>query len=311
MLVTPAAARRRMSRASCGRVAGQYSVAPRPTPMRSGSASAGNSCGARRKRRSRSSGARKPKCRMSGMVPWPGVSRVCAWERVWHDPGMTQMSMGSNIGIAASAVRATLRWTGGPGVPDVDCSALPLEESGEVGSDADFVFYNQPNHYSGAVRMVGRTPPPQAADAIDVDLARVPADYQRIVLAASAGGGTFGQVPDLQLLVTDLASGQPLAAFPMVAGQETAFVSAELYRRDGQWKIRAIGQGYSAGLAGLAGDFGIDVGGASGATAPAAPEAPAPPAAPEPPAAQAAPEPPAPGPPIAPAPPPGPPAAPP
>jgi stress response protein SCP2 len=173
---------------------------------------------------------------------------------------MTQMLMGSNIAVPVPAVRATMRWTGGAGVPAVDCSALLLEAGGEVGSDADFVFYNQPQHYSGTVRLAGRAAPDETADAIDVDLARVPADYPRIVLAASADGGTFGQVPDLRLELTDLASGQLLAQFAMSAATETAFLSAELYRRDGQWRFRAIGQGYSAGLGGLASDFGIDVG---------------------------------------------------
>ena len=54
-------------------------------------------------------------------------------------------------------MRASLRWTAGAGIPDVDASALLLEENGEVASDADFVFYNQPEHYSGAVRMAGKT----------------------------------------------------------------------------------------------------------------------------------------------------------
>jgi stress response protein SCP2 len=199
---------------------------------------------------------------------------------------MTQMSMGSNIAVAAPAVRATLLWTGGPGVPDVDASALLLGTDGEVGSDADFVFYNQPVHYSGAVRRLGETPPPRASDSVEIDLGRVPADYQRIVLAASADGGTFGQVPDLQMQLVDLASGAVIAAFPMQAGAETAFLSAELYRRDGGWKFRAIGQGYAAGLAGLASDFGIDVGEPPVVPAPPAPSLPpaplAPPAAPAP-----------------------------
>jgi stress response protein SCP2 len=180
--------------------------------------------------------------------------------RFWHDPVMTEMSMGSNVPIPAATVRASLRWTAGPGVPDVDGSAILLQGNGEVGSDSDFVFYNQPQHYSGAVRMAGKTPPPQASDSVDIDLNRVPADYQRIVLAASADGGTFGQVPDLQMVLLDLGTGAPIAHFPMRAATETAFVSAEIYRRDGAWKFRAIGQGYSAGLAGLASDFGIDTG---------------------------------------------------
>lgn len=211
--------------------------------------------------------------------------------RVWHDPVMTQMSMGSNVPIPVAAVRASLRWTANPGVPDVDGSAILVEDDGEVGSDADFVFYNQPQHYSGAVRMAGKTPPPQASDSVDIDLSRVPAGYQRIVLAASADGGTFGQVPELQMVLTDLASGQPIAHFPMRADAETAFVSAEIYRRDGVWKFRAIGQGYSAGLAGLASDFGIDTGHAEPGPAvadqapvppPVAPPVAAPPAAPPP-----------------------------
>ncbi len=230
---------------------------------------------------------------------------------------MTQMSMGSNITIPVPSVRATLSWTAGPGIPDVDVSALLLEDSGEVGSDSDFVFYNQPAHYSGAVQLAGKTPAPQASEWIEVDLGRVPADYPRIVLAASADGGTFGQVPNLQVLLSDLASGQPIATFPMQASAETAFVCAEIYRRDGAWKFRAVGQGYSSGLAGLAGDFGIDVGEAEPGPAPAAEPAPTPPppaavpVTPPPPAAvpvtpptpPAAPAPAPPTPPVAPAPP--------
>ena len=88
-------------------------------------------------------------------VTFRAVRLLFARHDVWHDPLMTQMSMGSNIAIPAAAVRATLWWTAGDGVPDVDASALLLEENGEVGSDSDFVFYNQPQHYSGAVRMGG------------------------------------------------------------------------------------------------------------------------------------------------------------
>ncbi len=198
---------------------------------------------------------------------------------------MTQMSMGSNVPIPATAVRAALRFTAGPGIPDVDASALLLNESGNVGVDSDFVFYNQPQHPSGAVRMAGRTPPPQASDQIDIDLSLVPADVTRIVLAASADGGTFGQVPALEMVLLDLASSTVLASFPMQAGSETAFLSAEIYRRNDQWKFRAVGQGYSSGLAGLAADFGIEAAGAP--DTPPAPPAPPSAAAPPLPAAPA------------------------
>ena len=195
---------------------------------------------------------------------------------------MTQMSKGSNLPVTQRAVRATLQWSAGPGVPDVDASALLLQENGKVASDADFVFYNQPQHASGSVRHAGKSLGAQAADAVDIELDRVPASVDRIVLAASADGGTFGQVPALQLVLAD-ASGAEIASFAMSAANEAAFVGGELYRRGGSWKFRAVGQGFDAGLAGLATEFGITVDDAPpAATPPPPPPLPPPPPPPAP-----------------------------
>ncbi|MFD0379214.1 VWA domain-containing protein [Streptomyces sp. NPDC127112] len=190
------------------------------------------------------------------------------------------MSKGANLPLAASSVRAVLGWSAGPGVPDVDASALLLA-GGRVRSDDDFVFYNQPRHASGAVRHAGKRP---GADALDVDLAALEPDIERVLLCASADGGTFGHVPGLHLRLLDAVSGAEVAHFPMEAGPETALVSGELYRRAGVWKFRAVGQGYASGLAGLATDYGITVDDAPPApTSPrAAPPAPAPVPAPAP-----------------------------
>jgi len=68
---------------------------------------------------------------------------------------MTQMTKGGNVPIAASALRATLLWSGGAGVPDVDASALLLSADGKVSSDADFVYYNQPQHASDRIDVLG------------------------------------------------------------------------------------------------------------------------------------------------------------
>src|SRR3954471_7106160 len=179
---------------------------------------------------------------------------------------MTTMSKGANVGLDVAAVRAELSWTAGPGVPDVDCSALLLRADGRVAGDDDFVFFNQPRHPSGTVRHAGKA---QAVDTIEVDLAAVPAEVERVVLAASADGGTFGQVGALRLVLRDARTGAPLADFTMTAAEETAMVSGELYRRAGTWKFRAVGQGYASGLAGLATDFGITVDDAPAATRPA------------------------------------------
>ncbi|MEU9480328.1 TerD family protein [Streptomyces sp. NPDC048191] len=205
------------------------------------------------------------------------------------------MQKGSNTPVPTTALRVELGWTSGPGVPDADASALLLA-TGKVRSDGDFVFYNQPDHPSGAVRHEGkRAAGAGVTDTLSVDLARVEGAIERIVLAASADGGTFGQVPGLYIEVTDAASGQAVARFESPgASVETAFVLGEFYRRQGGWKFRAVGQGYSSGLEGLATDFGITVDEPQRAVPPAAPPVAAARVTPPPPAA-AAPAPPPPG----------------
>ncbi|WP_240045482.1 TerD family protein [Streptomyces sp. L-9-10] len=182
------------------------------------------------------------------------------------------MLKGANLPVQAQAVRVELGWRSGPGVPDVDASALLLV-SGKVRSDADFVFYNQPAHTSGAVRHEGKkTGPDGVTDTLAVDLARVEPAVERIVVAASADGGSFGRVPGLRVRVLDAASGTEIARYESQdATVETAFLLGELYRRQGSWKFRAVGQGYGSGLAGLATDFGISVDDPAPRTAPAAP----------------------------------------
>jgi tellurite resistance protein TerA len=190
------------------------------------------------------------------------------------------MLKGSNVPVPTTALRVELGRRSGPGVPDVDASALLLV-GGKVRSDADFVFYNQPTHSSGAVRHEGkRDEGGRVTDTLVVDLARVEQSVETVVLAASADGGTFAAVPDLYIEVRDAAQDTVVARFDSAgATVETAFVLGEFYRRQGAWKFRAVGQGYGSGLEGLATEFGITVDEpqqAAPATAPA-PVAPPPP----------------------------------
>ncbi|MFE3546254.1 TerD family protein [Nocardia sp. NPDC059177] len=169
------------------------------------------------------------------------------------------MTKGANIAVPAAAVRVELGWQAGAGVPDADASALLLAGA-KVRSDDDFVFYNQAVHPSGAVRYEGKQQGPTVIDALSVNLAQVEPQIETIVLAASADGGSFGQFRGLYIRVLDAATGAEVARFDSTgATSETAFVLGELYRRQGAWKFRAVGQGYDSGLAGLATDFGISV----------------------------------------------------
>ncbi|MEU4925694.1 TerD family protein [Streptomyces yokosukanensis] len=174
------------------------------------------------------------------------------------------MLKGSNVPLEAETVRAALRWTPGQGVPDVDVSALLLGPDGRVRSDEDFVFYNQPRHPSGSVWRLGKKRVTEGlTDTVQTDLPAVEPGVGRILLVASADGITFDQVPALciQLYDAAVADGEPLARFEIKpeTGAETALICGELYRRGEGWKFRALGEGYSNGLKGLATDFGISV----------------------------------------------------
>jgi stress response protein SCP2 len=174
------------------------------------------------------------------------------------------MLKGSNVLLEATAVRAVLRWAPGPGVPEVDASALLLGPDGRVRSDEDFVFYNQPRHPSGKVRLLGKKRETDGlTDTIQTDLAGIEPEVGRVLLVASADDVTFDRVRGLRILLYDAgaAEGEPLAYFDVKpeTGAETALICGELYRRGESWKFRALGEGYSNGLKGLANDFGISV----------------------------------------------------
>ncbi|MEU6166542.1 TerD family protein [Streptomyces tanashiensis] len=175
---------------------------------------------------------------------------------------MTEIVKGGNLPVPGQVWRiAVVRRAAGDGVPEVDASALLLDADGRVRGDGDLVFYNQPAHASGAVRLLGqvRDEEQRVADWLEIDTERVEPGVRRIVITASSEDGTFGQVPDLLIRTISAGTGEQLALYEVDdASTETAFVLGEFYRRDGAWKFRAVGQGYDSGLVGLAEDFGIE-----------------------------------------------------
>ncbi|BBC96752.1 TerD family protein [Streptomyces griseofuscus] len=201
------------------------------------------------------------------------------------------MTPGSNVPLSAARITVDVA-----APVRLDVSGLLLTGDGKVRSDDDFIFYNQPSGPGVAYRSGGGAAP----DAITVDTAAVPPDIEKIVVTASpdAAGQTFQGI-EPTATIRDADGGAVLATFtPPQLGTETALVVVEVYRRGGQWKARAVGQGYANGLAGIATDFGVTV--EEPAAAPAAPPQPtAPPVAPStappmpaaPPAAPAAPAP--------------------
>lgn len=150
---------------------------------------------------------------------------------------------------------------------DLDASALLLGADGKVRTDADFIFYNQPKDEAGSVAHQGdnKTGDGDGDDEqITVDLSLVPADVQKIVFAVSIHEGqergqNFGQVRNayIRLLNEDTQAEVVRYDLSEDAGQEAALNFAEVYRHNGEWKFRAVGQGYVSGLRGIAVDFGV------------------------------------------------------
>ncbi|WP_445523984.1 TerD family protein [Streptomyces cyslabdanicus] len=175
------------------------------------------------------------------------------------------MTPGSNIPLAAARVTVDVA-----APVRLDVSGLLLTADGKVRSDDDFIFYNQPSGPGVTYRSGGGSAP----DAITVDTAAVPPGIEKIVVTASpdAAGQTFQGI-EPTATVRDADDGSVLATFtPPRLGAETALVVVEIYLRGGQWKARAVGQGYADGLAGIATDFGVTV--EEPAPAPAAPPQP-------------------------------------
>ncbi|MFI6157733.1 TerD family protein [Kitasatospora sp. NPDC051170] len=162
------------------------------------------------------------------------------------------MSPGGNAPLTAP--RVTVEVTA-PRALDV--SALLLTDNGKVRSDQDFVFFNAPQGPGVTLRPAGSGAP----DTITVDTPAVPNAISKIVVTASPADqtSTFAGI-EPTATVRDADTGDVLVTFtPARLGLETALIVVEVYRRGGSWKVRAVGQGYADGLAGIATDFGVTV----------------------------------------------------
>ncbi|KQY31692.1 stress protein [Nocardia sp. Root136] len=156
----------------------------------------------------------------------------------------------------------------------VDVSALLVNGAGRVRSDADFVFFNQPTGPGVAYRHGNGGP-----DVVGVQTSALPADVDKVVVTASLDGRGPTTFASVGALTATIESGSTALTFP-ISGltTESGVVCVEIYRRNGAWKVRAIGQGYDDGLAGIASAFGVNLD--DEPEVPAAQSAPVPPSQP-------------------------------
>jgi tellurium resistance protein TerD len=188
------------------------------------------------------------------------------------------LSKGGNVSLSKEApgLRAVLvglgwdvRTTTGADF-DLDASALVLGSSGKILSDQHFVFFNNLKSPDGSVEHTGDNLTGEGEgddEAIKVNLATVPAEVDKIAVAVSIydaepRGQSFGQVRNAFIRVVNQEDNREITRYDLSedASTETAMIFGELYRSGSEWKFRAVGQGYSSGLRGIAQDFGVNVG---------------------------------------------------
>ena len=188
------------------------------------------------------------------------------------------LSKGANVSLTKqapglTAISVGLGWdarsTDGQAF-DLDASAIICNTSGKALSDPHFIFFNNLVSPDTSVEHLGDNTTGEGDgddEVVKVNLAGVQADADKIVFPVSiydADGRkqSFGQVRNAYIRVVNQADGKELARYDLTedASTETAMVFGELYRNGAEWKFRAIGQGYTSGLTGIAKDFGVNVG---------------------------------------------------
>jgi tellurium resistance protein TerD len=152
---------------------------------------------------------------------------------------------------------------------DLDASCFMINAEGKVISDKSFIFYG---NLVSECRSVEHTGDNLTGDgdgddeAVKVDLSKVPAEVVKIVVGvtiheADVRNQNFGQVSNAFMRIVNEGSNEEVARYDLSEDYsiETALIFGELYRHNGEWKFKAIGQGYAGGLKAMAQQYGVNV----------------------------------------------------
>jgi tellurium resistance protein TerD len=139
-------------------------------------------------------------------------------------------------------------------------AVLLVGADGKVRDDRDVVFFNQLTAAEGPVVELG-----DDGEQVEVELAAVPAEIERVVAVLYVNDGpaqrrTLGQLRSCVVRVLNGADGAELVRSEQLAtafAAETAVALGELYRHDGGWKFKVLGQGYAQGIRAIASDYGV------------------------------------------------------
>lgn len=150
---------------------------------------------------------------------------------------------------------------------DLDASVFMLGANGLLAKQTDLIFYNTPKSSCGSVTHMGDNQTGEGEgddEKILVLLDQVPASIEKLVVTVSIDRfderkQTFGMVDDSYIRLVNEDTGAEIARYDLGedASTETAMVFGEVYRHDGGWKFKAVGQGYAAGINSLADLYGF------------------------------------------------------
>jgi tellurium resistance protein TerD len=185
---------------------------------------------------------------------------------------MAQMKRGANVSLTREIPGLTglvvgVRWNAGSETALADnmtMATILCDSSGRALSNDYFVFFNQLSTPELSVQQLEQVLGGDQ-EQIEIDLRAVPAKVERIVVVVYVNDGpaqkrTLGQLRSCFVRVLNLADNAELVrSEELIQGvrAETALALGEVYRHNGEWKFKVLGQGYSKGIAGIAADYGL------------------------------------------------------
>ncbi|AUZ05724.2 MULTISPECIES: TerD family protein [Vitreoscilla] len=152
---------------------------------------------------------------------------------------------------------------------DLDACVFLVQENQKVPNDDHFIFYNQLVSPCGSVQHTGDNLTGDGDgddESLLVELGTISNHIDSLVITvtihdADVRGQNFGQVRNAFVRLVNDESQVEVLRFDLSEdySTETAMVFGEIYRRNGEWKFRAIGQGYNGGLYALCMQYGVQV----------------------------------------------------
>lgn len=152
---------------------------------------------------------------------------------------------------------------------DLDIAVFLTGSNGKVTSEADFVFFNQPTHPSGAIKFSGDNTTGSGSgddETMVVDIAKIPSNIEKLSFVATIYDAevrmqNFGMVNNAYIRAFDTNTKEEIFRFDLDEdySMETGIVAGELYKRNNEWKFNPVGNGFEHGLATICANFGIIV----------------------------------------------------